>query len=48
MVYINLCHVRMTVSRTVTVPKYVLWLRVMLRHRHALHKVRARRTLDGN
>jgi len=44
----TLYHVRMTVSRAVTVPNYDLWLRVMLRHRHALHKVLARRTLDGN
>ena len=44
----SLYHVRMTVSRTVTVPKYALLHRVMLRHCHTLHKVLARRTLDGN
>jgi hypothetical protein len=44
----TLQHVRMTVSRTVTLLKYDLWLRVMLRHRHVLHKVLARRILDSD
>jgi hypothetical protein len=44
----TLQHVKMTVSRTVTVPKYDMRLRAMLRHRHMLHKVLARRTLDSN
>jgi hypothetical protein len=26
----------------------IVWLRVKLRHHHALHKVRAKRTLNGN
>jgi hypothetical protein len=40
----------MTVWRTVPVPvpNCNLWLRVTSRHRHALHKVQAKRTLKGN